>query len=182
MAGVVSKSYCEAIFALAKEDQKLDLYKEQLCLVADNVKSDCKYRTVMNHPKISKAQKKELLENIYGTTLDHMLLNFLKLLVDKNRFQSIDDITKEFVKSYNIENKIQVVYVQSACALKPDERDRMKETLETKLQKKVELVCSVNEELMAGIRMKINDQMIDNTAYSRLERLKKQVVVSEANK
>mgnify|MGYP002594297835 FL=1 len=34
---------------------------------------------------------------------------------------------------------------------------------------------------MAGIRIKINDQIIDNTAKNKLERLKK-VVASEANK
>ena len=37
MAGIVSKNYCDALFALAQEDQKLDVYKEQLNVVADSV-------------------------------------------------------------------------------------------------------------------------------------------------
>ena len=53
MAGVVSKSYCDAIFSLAQEEGKLGLYKEQLDLVAENVKQDANYRAVMAHPKIS---------------------------------------------------------------------------------------------------------------------------------
>ena len=40
MAGIVSKNYCDALFALAQEDEKLDVYKEQLNVVADSVKKD----------------------------------------------------------------------------------------------------------------------------------------------
>ena len=95
MAGVVSKSYCDAIFSLAQEEGKLDLYKEQLDLVAENVKQDANYRAVMAHPKISKEEKKELLVKVYGNAIDPMLLNFLKLLVDKGRFRFIEEIVKE---------------------------------------------------------------------------------------
>ena len=76
MAGIVSKNYCDALFALAQEDQKLDVYKEQLNVVADSVKQDDEFRAVMAHPKISKEEKKGMLETIYGKQIDHMLLNF----------------------------------------------------------------------------------------------------------
>ncbi|MEG0360393.1 MAG: ATP synthase F1 subunit delta [Longicatena sp.] len=180
MAGVIAKSYCEAIFTLAKENQKLDMYHEQLCIVRDTLKADDKYRVVMNHPKISKEQKKELLTSVYEENIDHMLLNFLKLLVDKGRFRDVEDITKEFMKCYNIENNIQVIYVESATELTKEEIARLQTTLENKLAKKVELVISVQSELMAGIRMKINDQMIDNSALQRLHNLKKHVAITKS--
>ena len=84
MAGIVSKNYCDALFALAQEDEKLDVYKEQLNVVADSVKKDDEFSAVMAHPKISKEEKKGMLETIYGKQIDHMLLNFLKLLIDKD--------------------------------------------------------------------------------------------------
>ena len=56
----------------------------------------------------------------------------------------------------------------------------LKETLEKKLQKKVDFVLSTDKDLIAGIRIKINDQIIDNTALGRLQRLKRTVLnVSE---
>lgn len=180
MAGIVSKSYCDAIFSLAQESHQLDQYKEQLELVCETVKNDAQYRAVMTHPKISKENKKEMLEAIYGKELDHTLLNFLKLLVDKGRFRNIEDITKEFVKSYNIEKDIQVVYVKSAAPLKAQEVAQLKEKLEIKLKKNVDFILSVDPDLIAGIRIKINDQIIDNSAIGRLKRLKNAVLnVSE---
>lgn len=183
MAGIVSKSYCDALFSLAQEDNKLDVFKEQLIFVSESVKSDAKYRAIMTHPKISKEDKKEMLDTIYGESIDHTLLNFMKLLVDKGRFRAIEDITKEFIKNYNIVNDIQVVYVKSASTLKEDEVAKLKEKLEHKLQKKVDFVLSVDADLLAGIRIKINDQIIDNTALGRLNRMKHSVMnISETNK
>ena len=49
------------------------MYKEQLDLVAENVKQDANYRAVMAHPKISKEEKKELLVKVYGDAIDPML-------------------------------------------------------------------------------------------------------------
>lgn len=178
MAGIAARSYCDALFEIAKEEQKLDVYKEQLCLVKETMFSDPKCSAVMAHPKIKKDEKKELLDAIFQSNLESFFMNFLKLLVDKNRFMMLPAIEKEFTKSYNIEHNIQVVYVRSATVLSDEQRTSLTTTLAQKLQKKIDLVCSVDEELIAGIRIKINDQIIDNTALSRLTRLKKQVVES----
>ena len=180
MAGIAAKSYCDALFEIAKEEAKLERYKEQLCMVTETFVSDEKFKAVMNHPKISKEKKKELLCAIYQSSIDSLLMNFLKLLVDKGRFMLLHDITKEFVKSYNIEHNIQVVYVKSAARLSTQQIDKLQQTLEQKLDKQVDLVFSIDEELIAGIRVKINDQIIDNSVLSRLTRLKKSVHASEA--
>ncbi len=176
MASLVSKNYCDALFALGQEDQKLDVFKEQLNIVADSVKNDMDFKSVMVHPKINKEEKKNIIGSVFGTQIDHMLLNFLKLLIDKGRFSKLEEIRKEFNKEYNKFNNIQVVYVKSATKLKDNEVQKLKETLETKLNKKVEFVLTTDESLLAGIRIKINDQIIDNSADGRLQRLKRSVL------
>lgn len=176
MAGIVAKSYCDALFSLAEEDNKLALFKEQLEVVKDTLKANAQYRALMSHPKINREQKKEMLEAVYGEKIDHTLLNFLKLLIDKSRFQAIEDITKEYIKAFNNVNNIQVVYVKSAKALNDEEVLKLKKTLEEKLQKKVDFVLQVDQDLIAGIRIKINDSIIDNSAKGRLDRLKTTVL------
>lgn len=173
---MISKSYCDAIFSIAQEEAKLSLYKEQLALVAAHVRDDARYRAVMEHPKIRKEEKKQLLDNVYKETLDHTLLNFLKLLVDKGRFSYVQEIAKEYTKEYNRINDIQVVYVKSVVALKAEDVARLRKRLEARLHKQVDFVLSQDSELIAGIRIKINDQVIDNSAAGRLKRLKRTVL------
>lgn len=178
MAGIVAKNYCDAIFSVAQEDNTLDLFKEQLLLVDDTLKDD-QFRFVMSHPKISHDEKKQLLENVYNNVLDHTLLNFLKLLVDKGRFIRIHEIVKEFIKQYNDVNQIQVVYVSSAKALCEEEVQRLKVALEKKLHKHIDMRQRIDEDLMAGVRVKINDQVIDNSAKARLQQLRKHIEESD---
>lgn len=172
MAGVVASSYSEALFSLSLEEQKLDVYKEQLCFIQAQIKENPDFMRVLTHPKIHKDEKKKVIDDVFGKEIEHTLLNFLKLLIDKNRFLNFSDITKEFVKRYNKENNIEVAYVRSAKELTADEIKRMKATLEKKLSKKVDMRVSCDPDLIAGIRIRINDAVLDNTAKSRIERLK----------
>ena len=71
--------------------------------------------------------------------------------------------------------------MKSAASLSEEEVARLKATLEKKLNKKVDFVLSVDSDLIAGIRMKINDQIIDNSARGKLERLKGTVQKSFIN-
>ena len=105
-----------------------------------------------------------------------MLINFMKLLIDKGHFKAMHEIVKEYIRNYNEVNHIQVVYVKSAAALKEEEAKRLKKTLEEKLNKTIDMRLSVDEELIAGIRVKINDTLIDNSALSRLERMHREIV------
>lgn len=178
MAGLVAKNYCEAIFSIALEDKTLDLYKEQLQFV-DETMAEADFYTILSHPKISRSEKKDVLEKVYAKDLDATLLNFLKLLIDKGHFRSLHDIVKEYIKSYNEVNNIQVVYVRSASVLKEDEIQRLIKALENKLHKKIDLRLCVDEDLIAGIRVKINDEIIDNSAVSRLERMRKSVSLTK---
>lgn len=179
MAGIVAQSYSDALFSLAQEEQKLDVYKEQLCFVNEQVQENKEFLRVLTHPKIHKEEKKTTIAEVFGDAIDHTLLNFLKLLIDKGRFQNLNDITKEFMKRYNEVNNIVVAYVRSAKELKEEEMKRLQEMLEKKLSKHVELKCFVDPTLIAGLRIKINDMVLDNSALSRMENLKQLAVMGE---
>lgn len=172
MAGIIAKNYCDAIFEIAKEDQTLDLYKEQLTFV-DELIRDVDFYAVLAHPKISHEKKKTMLVEAFQESVDATLLNFLKLLVDKGHIRSLHAIVKEYTKSYNEVHHIQVVYVYSATMLQEDEKKRLCETLEIKLHKSIDLRCQMDESLIAGLRIKINDKIIDNSAKLQLMQLQK---------
>ena len=130
------------------------------------------FNCVLTHPKIHKKEKKTTLETVFQSEIDPMVLNFAKLLIDKSRFQSFHEITKLFIQRYNIENNIEVAYVRSAKPLSDEEIDRLKAMLEKKLNKTVELHMQEDPSLLAGLRIRINDMVLDNTAKSRMDNLK----------
>lgn len=172
MAGIAAKSYSDALFALAQEEQKLDTFKADVCMMDEQLKAYPDFMRVLTHPKIHKEEKKQTLASVFGSEVDHMVLNFAKLLIDKSRFQSFHDITREFVKQYNKVNNIEVAHVRTAKKLEDAEIKRLKSMLEEKLSKTVELHIQEDPDLLAGLRIKINDMVLDNTARSRMDNLK----------
>ncbi|MFQ7538108.1 MAG: FoF1 ATP synthase subunit delta, partial [Clostridium sp.] len=85
----------------------------------------------------------------------------------------------EFVKQYNKVNNIEVAHVRTAKKLDAAEIKRLKSMLEEKLSKTVELHIQEDPDLLAGLRIKINDMVLDNTARSRMDNLK-QLAQSES--
>lgn len=175
MASLVAVNYSEALFELAKEEHKLDHVKNDLCKMDEAMQGNEELKQVMKHPKIDKKDKKAILEQIF-TDVDVYVINFTKLLIDKNRFAHFHEIVKCYNESYNDYNNIEVAYVQSAKALDDKQIKAIKAMLEKKTNKTIEMKTSVNHELLAGVRIKIKDDILDNSAAARLDRMKEKVV------
>ena len=76
MAGLVAKGYGEALFEIGLECNKLDQFKQECHVVLSTMTPEL--AKVLNHPKVRKQEKKELLEKIYGKDIDHLLLNYMR--------------------------------------------------------------------------------------------------------
>lgn len=178
MDSLMAQGYSAALYEIACDENKSAEYKRELAEVESTLHAYPDLLLVLNHPKIEKAEKKAMLEKIFQDNISHTLLNFLKLLLDKSRFRSIFDIIHAFTSLYNDEHGIEIAHVTSAKELSSEEVEEVKQMLEKKLNKHVELVMRVDASLLAGLRVKINDEVIDNTAKSRLTRLKHGVLNS----
>lgn len=175
-------SYSDALYEIAAEENKTDIYLKQLRLVEEQLMIHKAFFQILKHPKIAKDQKKQSIEDVFQEAIDHTVLNFLKLLIDKGRFQEIGEITKEFAKRYRKENDIVIAYVKSAKKLSKKEQERLCDMLEKKMSKRVELNLTVDKELLAGIRIKLNDLVLDYTALGHLEHLKHMAVIGYEHK
>ncbi len=100
----------------------------------------------------------------------------MKYMIDKNRFVKFKDAVEEFEALYNNHFHIAVAAVSSAVELDENEKKRVSEMLEQKMNQKVECRWYVDKALLAGLRIKINDQILDNSAANRLARLREEVV------
>lgn len=182
MAGIAARSYSDALFTLASEEKKLDLIKEQLCFVDAQMQENIDFLHLMTHPKIHKDEKKNAIHTVFGKQVDRTVINFLKLLVDKGRFYDLHEITKEFMNQYRKEKNIVVADVRSARDLSDEECRRICYMLEKKLQQRVELHRSVDRDLIAGVRIKVNDLVLDHTALNKMEHLKRLAASADQRK
>lgn len=176
MDSISALGYSSALYEIGVEENLSEQYKNDLQMVCDSFKSNPDLLNVLNHPKIDKEEKKQLIERIYSQDLSKTLINFMKLLLDKSRFNSIFNISKAYCGIYNDVHGIEIAHVYCAKMLSDDEIKNLKDMLEKKLNKTVEMKVQVDTTLLAGLRIKIKDEIIDNSAKNRLSRLKKDVM------
>ena len=128
------------------------------------------YLHLLGEPSIPKGERgKELIENAFGTQAERYLVNFLKLLCDKNLIHEFAGCCEEFTRRYYADNNIAEASVTSAVPL----TDRQMELLTAKLEKisgkKVKLVQKTDSSVLAGLRVELEGKQLDGTVQSRLD-------------
>ena len=172
----VHKSYAVALFELANEAKKLELYQEETKAISNILKDNKEFLNLLTNQFINKDDKKQLLDNVFKNKVDVMVLNFLKLLVDKQRFNITLDVFKEFNSLANDYRGIKEGILYTASLLDEAKVKAIEAKIAQKIGKKVELTMVKDETLIGGFKVVISDLVIDNSIKNKLESLKNDLV------
>lgn len=177
MAKLVSKTYGEALFELAMEENKLDVFMDEVKALLQSIEENPEFSKLMNHPKIDKDEKLNVIEAVFGGRLDKELVGFLRLLVIKDRYVEVEEVLDYFLNLVKTEKGIGVAYVTSAVPLSQTQRSEVeKRLLETTSFKEMEMNFDVDESLIGGLVIRIGDRVVDSTVKTKLSELKKQLM------
>lgn len=173
MVHTVSLQYANALFDLAGKDQQLiKLYLENLKVIEQSILNNSMFSKVLNHPKISKSEKKEIFQQVLSSQVDENLLYFIYVLVDNDRIDILNDIIDAYQYLIDQQNKIKHVTVYSKIQLTNEEITKLTSKLSDKLSSSVEIKNVIDESISGGIRLEYDGYVLDDTLTSKLNRLK----------
>ena len=81
MAKLVSKTYGDALFAVALEENRMDEFFEAVKVVADILRTNDEFGKLMNHPKIIKEEKVKIVEEAFGKGVPKEIVGIMALLI-----------------------------------------------------------------------------------------------------
>lgn len=170
---LISKNYANALIEISKQDNSFENFKTQLQQVSDTINSSNDLKLVMDNSSVSYINKIEIIENIFKDKIDLRILNLLKILIEKNRFDEFDSITQAYCEiADNFERKKDVEII-SSVELEIDIKGKILNKLEQKLHSEVMPRWTVDESLIGGLVFKFGDVVIDTSIKSKLENLSK---------
>lgn len=173
---LVSERYAQALLELVSDNlSKEDILKELLD-ITESVKCSGDLNKVMTSPVISNDEKKNVISKLFENTTNKVILNFLKLLIDKNRFSMLESITKEYKNEINRLNNLLSINVTSAIDLTEDEKSAIKDKLSNILNKNIELEWATNPDIIAGLVFEVGDNIIDNSLRHKLQDLSRNIM------
>lgn len=177
MAKLISKTYGEALFELAVEENKTSLFLEEVGELLKVIGQNQEFGQFMNHPKIPKEEKIEVLENIFRERIDKELLGFLVTIVEKDRYSEVEEILNYVIDSIKEYRKIGVAYVMTAIPLQENEKkDIEAKLLETTKYETLECHYQVDESLIGGMVIRMGDRVVDSSIRTKLESLERELM------
>jgi F-type H+-transporting ATPase subunit delta len=169
-----ARVYAEALFDVAKEKGKLDAVRDELAQFVDAVDGNRELQVFLFSPYFSSAEKVAGLKRAVSDA-DAELVNFLELLIEKQRMPEIFRIRRQLDELWKQENRRIDVTVTSAVTLEPSVVEKVGEEIERQTGQKVELSSRVDAEILGGIVLQVGNKVLDASIRSRLEKLRKSV-------
>ena len=103
------------------------------------------------------------------------MVNFLKLLCERNILGEYAGCCEEFVRRYNADHNIAEATVTSAVALSGEQMKALTEKLEKISGKKVRLTQIKDASVLGGLRVELEGRALDGTVKGRLSGISKKL-------
>lgn len=172
-----AKNYSKALVEMVRDNviSFEDLSKD-LATVSEILESSQDLRLTLENPTVSEEVKSQIIEEVFKNEVHPQVVSFLKVLIDKSRFSEFSQIKADYEIKLDDVNKIQAVEITSAVELSEEYRERILQKLGEKLQKNIRPNWKVDENIIAGLIYRINDNVIDTSIKSKLDKLNKNLM------
>lgn len=169
---LVAKRYAVALFQIAKEQQVLETFEEQLRDVKQ-VFQTSDLAAFLEQPNISNEKKKDLLSQAFSS-LSQYILNTLYILIDNHREEIIPAIADAYFALANEERNVADALVYSVRELTEGEKVGVAEAF-AKMSGKdaIRIQNIVDDNLLGGIKVRIGNRIYDGSLRGKLTRIER---------
>ena len=180
MAKLAPAVYGEALYELAVEENKTDQLYEEVLALQGILRSNPELSMLMNHPKVSKEEKLRVVEEVFHGRVADEITGLLRMLLQKDRYSSVDGVLEDFVSKVKEAKGIGVAYVSSAVELSdPQKKSLQQKLLDTTSYRKMEVNYAVDKTLIGGLVIRIGDRVVDSSIRTKLEGLKREMLEAQ---
>jgi F-type H+-transporting ATPase subunit delta len=165
--------YAAAFFDLAEEKGIIENAYEDMMLLGNICTSNRDFVRMLQNPVVHAEKKGKIITKIFGTSVNKMSLSFMNLMVRKRRERYLPSIAEAFSDLYKASKGIKTAYVTSAVPLITKEKSGVLEILKKLTDKEIDLVEEINEKLIGGFVINIDDFQIDQSISTKIKKLKK---------
>ncbi len=164
--------YCKALFDLAKEQKVQKEVLADMKTVLQLFKEVEEFPLFLKDRRLVPSQKKAIFQQILGKVVHPLTLKFLNLIVDYNREDQLFTMAYHYVEISRKDLGIKRAVITTAVPLMKTFKAELTNGIEKELKEKLELEEKVKPEILGGFILRLEDQQLDASLASRLEKIK----------
>lgn len=165
----IARPYAKAAFEFAIENNSVAYWRDLLAILSElskNEKVNPIFHSDMKSNKIA-----DVIISLCEGNIDQYGSNFVRLMATNGRLSVLPEVFNLYMRFCAEKDAIASVEVISAAPLMATQLEKMTSALEKRLSRRVELVCKIDETLISGFIIRVDDIVIDNSIKGRLSRL-----------
>ena len=166
----LARPYARAVFELAHSKGQFQEWSDRLALMAAVVSND-RVKSVLDNPRLTKSDAGNLVIRACGEDIDDGEVNLLKMLAENDRLGQLPMIAALYNRFRDDAEGTVEAEVISALPLSDAQKSVIVNALKQRLGCEVQLICSVNEDLVGGAVIRAGDLVIDGSAVEYLRQL-----------
>lgn len=168
----VAEPYAEALLELAQSNDSLKETTNDFSILSQFLVNSNDLKKFLENPLITRTAKKNVIKDILGEQVSSTTMNFLLLLVDRNRIVILDSIAKKFLELSYKKESIEVAKVVSSVPLTPQQQKNLSDKLKTITgAKQIKLAVKIDAKLIGGFTVTIGSKLIDTSIRGQLKKI-----------
>ena len=163
--------YAGAVFAVAESFGQLPDVSQHLNTLLATYKTSPDLRLFLQSRRIPLENKFKILKVVLEDVLSEFGFELLVQLLNDGQIQLLEEIIKRVLFLIDNKSGAMKVTVTTSSLLNENELDELVTGIEKKLEKKIEMESVVDTEIIAGVKFRIGNTIIDGSIATRLQKL-----------
>ena len=167
---VVHRTYARSLYGAAKEAGRVPQVREELGDFVEATRQVPELDELLRNPQLDRRAKVAAVEAVAGGA-EPLVLNFLRLLVEKGRAGEVEQVADEFERMAAAEEGELSVELTTAYELSDEEARAIIGQIEQRSGRRVEATRGVDPALIGGMVLQVGSRRVDASVRGRLEQL-----------
>jgi F-type H+-transporting ATPase subunit delta len=174
-------AYATSLLELAEQQNQTGPIGEELNQIGEILEQNPTFVLYLADPAISNDARAKMLGEIFGGKLIPLLWNFIGVLNVKNRLALLKQIIAAYDDLMDEKYGKIEVDVTTAHQLSPDELENVRQRVSTALKRDAVIHQYVDESLIGGMLLRVQDQLIDASVKSKLQAINQKMKSAHTN-
>jgi F-type H+-transporting ATPase subunit delta len=167
----IAEVYARALIELAAANNAVEAIDQELSEFVAYLKIEKDFRDFFESPVIDEDARRASLDKMFEGRTSDLLLNTLQVLNRKGRTELVIDVQLRYHELVMAKQGIVEVQVTTAEPLDSGNRDLLQDVMSRRTGKTAVLVEHVDANLIGGLVVRVDNEQVDLSISSQLERL-----------
>lgn len=170
----LAKRYAYSLLSLATEQNKAEVVYSNMNDIGQLIDESKELEVILKSPIIKAYQKINILKKILDGKIDILTEKFIELLIKNSREVHLHEVVFSFVDLFDKQKDIKTAYITTATPLNEENLTRLKEITQAIKAETVNIVQRIDENLIGGFKINVDDYQIDASVQSKLKDLERE--------